>query len=135
MLLCFDEGWLGKHGICPSDIDGFIHDAGQPTAHFSVLKERGIDPRRVVIDETAPLYHVKSADYPPMELIVSDNDMPSRLEQTDLLASTLRHFGYPAERLTYVKTHGTHVWYVNKADSEGKNELAKLILPFIEKYI
>ena len=41
-LLCFDSAWLGKYGITNKDICGFIHDAGQPTVHFNVLKERGI---------------------------------------------------------------------------------------------
>ena len=57
-MLCFDKAWLSKHGINPTDVAGFIHDAGQPTCHFNVLRERGIDSRRVIIDESAPLYHV-----------------------------------------------------------------------------
>lgn len=134
-MLCFDEMWLGKHGISTCEIAGFVHDAGQPTVHFNVLAERGIDSRRIIIDESAPLYHVDKADYPPMQIIVSDNDMPGRLEQTELLVSALGHFGYDMRKLTYTKTHGTHVWYVNAVDGDGKNELAKLILPFIVKNI
>jgi len=131
MMLCFDEDWLAKHGLCPSDIDGFIHDAGQPTVHFSVLNEQSIDTRRIIIDKSAPLYHIKGGDYPPMQLIVSDNDMENRLEQTELVIGTLRHFGYDMKKLTYSKTHGTHVWYVKAVDANGKNEFAKLIIPFI----
>ena len=131
-MLCFDGVWLDKYGIKPVDIDGFIHDAGQPTVHFNILKERGIDPRRIIIDESAPLYHIKSSDYPKMQIIVSDNDMHNRIEQTELVVGTLRHFGYDMNMLTYTKTHGTHVWYVTAIDSDGKNEFAKLILSFIK---
>lgn len=135
-LLCFDSAWLGKYGITNKDICGFIHDAGQPTVHFNVLKERGIDSRRIIIDESAPLYHIgKTVDYPPMQLIVSDNDIENRKEQTDMIVGTLRHFGYDMQKLTYTLTHGTHVWYVTANDNEGKNEFSKLILPFINKYI
>ena len=135
-MLCFDGRYLGKHGLSNLDITGYIHDAGQPTAHFNVLKERGIDSRRVIVDESAPLYHVGvTCDYPPMAIIVSDRDIPSRLEQTELLISTLKSFGYDMNKLTYVKTSGQHVWYVTKTDEAGKNVFASLILPFIEKII
>jgi acetyl esterase/lipase len=132
-MLCFDARWLGKHGLCPTDVDAFIHDAGQPTAHFNVLKERGIDPRRVIVDESAPLYHVGEAEsYPPMQIIVSDNDMASRLEQTELLISTLRHFGYDMKNVLLTMTEGRHVWYVTKTDENGHNEFANIIIPFIK---
>ena len=76
MMLCFDRRWLAVHGLSPMDFSGFIHDAGQPTAHFTVLKYRGIDSRRVIVDETAPLYHIGVDEtYPPMRFLVSDHDM------------------------------------------------------------
>ena len=76
MMLCFDKNYLGIYGIEPTDLAGFIHDAGQPTAHFNVLKSRGIDSRRIIVDETAPLYHIgRDPEYPPMIFIVSDNDI------------------------------------------------------------
>ena len=58
MMLCFDERYLKEVGILPTEIAGYIHDAGQPTAHFNVLKELGQDSRRLIVDETAPLYFV-----------------------------------------------------------------------------
>ncbi len=133
MMLCFDEKWLGKYGITNKDICAFIHDAGQPTTHFNVLKERGDDPSSVVIDEAAPIYHVGAKDYPPMHFIVSDNDIPGRVEQTEMLMKKLEESGYDMTKLCYVITHGTHVWYVNAANSDGKNEFAKIIIPFINK--
>ena len=135
-MLCFDARWLGKHGIKPNDIDGFIHDAGQPTVHFSVLKERGVDWRSVIVDESAPMYHVGEAQsYPPMQIIVSDRDIENRPEQTELLVSTMRHFGYDMSRVCLTKTSGTHTWYITRADENGNNEFAKLIIPFIKKHI
>lgn len=132
-MLCFDARWLGKHGIKPTDIDAFIHDAGQPTAHFNVLKERGLDSRRVIVDESAPLYHIGEAEcYPPMLIIVSDNDIASRLEQTELLLSTLRHFGYDMDKVHFTLTSGTHTWYITRADEDEHNEFANIIIPFIK---
>jgi hypothetical protein len=112
MMLCFDRKYLGKHEITPMDISGFVHDAGQPTAHFNVLKYKGIDPRRVIIDETAPLYHIGTdKEYPRMLFIVSDNDMQNRYEQTMLTLSTLKHFGHK-EKTALKLMNGKHCAYV-----------------------
>ncbi len=62
MMLCFDKRFLAPYEIDPASLGGFIHDAGQPTSHFNVLREKGIDTRRVVVDETAPLFHSTDVD-------------------------------------------------------------------------
>ena len=135
-MLCFDKRYLEAVGVSNSDIDAYIHDAGQPTVHFNVLKERGIDYRRIVVDEAAPLYFVGMEEgYPPMQFIVSDNDIPNRLEQTELIIGSLRHFGYDMSKLRLDKTSGAHVWYVNATDNDGKSEFAKLVIPFIKTVI
>lgn len=130
-MLCFDKTWLSKHGIKSTDITGFIHDAGQPTCHFNVLRERGIDTRRVIIDDSAPLYHIgEDKQYPPMLIIVSDNDMQNRYEQTMLLVSTLKHFGH-AEKVQLKVMNGTHCAYVGAADQNGESVFGKIIKEFI----
>ena len=132
-MLCFDDTWLSKHGIKPTDIAGFVHDAGQPTCHFNVLKERGLDERRIIIDEAAPLYHVDehSSDV-PMLLIVSDDDIENRYEQTMLLAATLKHFGH-TENVRLKLMHGTHCAYTNAADPDGNSVLGQLVLEWMQK--
>ena len=131
-MLCFDESWLSPHGIKPSDITGFVHDAGQPTCHFNVLRERGLDTRRVMIDETSPLYHIDSTHSDsPMLIIVSDQDMENRYEQTILLVSTLKHFGH-TENVTLKVMHGTHCAYVRAVDEKGDSILGKLVLEFMQ---
>lgn len=132
-MLCFDKTWLLKHNIKPADIAGFIHDAGQPTCHFNVLRERGLDTRRVIIDDSAPLYHIgESEQYPPMLIIVSDNDMQNRYEQTMLLISTLKHFGN-SENLQLKIMNGTHCAYVGAADQNGESVFGKIVTEFINR--
>ena len=134
-MLCFDDSYLGAHGILPTDVTGYIHDAGQPTAHFYVLKEFGLDSRRVVVDKTAPLYFVGMAkEYSPMLIIYSDNDMQNRPEQTRLLVSTLNHFGYDMEKVEVIEAHGTHCQYLKEFDEDGNNPFGKMVYPFVMKY-
>ena len=134
MMLCFDKKYLGLHKLSAMDLGGFVHDAGQPTAHFNVLRERGIDSRRVIVDETAPLYHIGvDAEYPPMLFIVSDNDMKNRFEQTQLVLSTLRHFEYDMSKVDYQLMHGKHCHYDAALDENGDSVFGKLIADFIQK--
>jgi Esterase/lipase len=95
MMLAFDKRYLSEFGIDSDSVSGYVFDAAQPTAHFNILRELGIDTRRVIIDDRAPLYHITGdRNYPPMLVICADNDIKSRYEQTLLFMSTLDHFGY-----------------------------------------
>jgi hypothetical protein len=130
-MLCFDKRWLANHGMKPTDITGFVLDAGQPTCHFNVLRERGIDPRRVIIDDSAPMYHIGADEqYAPMLVIVSDQDMQNRYEQTMLMLSTLKHFGH-TENVQLKVMNGRHCAYVNAVDENGESVFGTLVLPFI----
>ena len=132
MMLCFDRKYLANIGLDNRSISGYFHDAGQPTAHFNVLKYSGLDPRRTIIDDTSALYYVGLEDkYPPMRFVVSDNDMKNRYEQTMLMLSTLDHFGYKG--FDHVVMHGTHCHYCEKCDQNGDGVLGKMIFDFIEK--
>ena len=130
MMLCFNAAYLGAHGIDPTEISGWFHDAGQPTKHFTVLKYSGEDERRVIIDETAPLYYIGTQkDHSPMRFIVSDDDIPGRYEQIMLVLSTLKHFGYTG--FDYKLMHGTHCHYCDIV-SPVKGILGEMILDFIK---
>ena len=135
MMLCFDPHYLADRGLHhANDITGYVHDAGQPTCHFNVLRERGMDTRRVIIDESAPLWHIgTSPTYAPMLLIVSDNDMKNRYEQTNLTLSTLRHFDYDRNTIDLIEAHGNHCAYV-KQEENGENVFANMILPFFHRF-
>lgn len=132
MLLCFDKTYLDRYGLSTTDIAGYIHDAGQPTSHFNVLRERGIDTKRVIVDETAPLYYVgMQKNYSKMAFVVSDNDMECRYEQIMLMQSTLKHFGYKAD---IEIMHGKHCQYVKKKNDDGESILGKLIYKYINMW-
>ncbi len=133
MMICFAEKYLKEVGVLADDIAGYIHDAGQPTAHFNVLKEFGLDGKRVVVDETAPLYYVGlSQSYPPMTFIISNNDMFARHEQTMLTIKTLEHFGHK-DKVFLEILNGKHYEYVGKIDENGENVFANAIVKYVKK--
>lgn len=130
MMLCFDPRYLSMVGIAPNDVSGYFHDAGQPTKHFRVLRACGENPRRVIVDETAPLYHVgTSPSYPPMRFIISDDDVKGRYEQTMLMLVTLSNLSYSG--FDHVVMHGTHCAYWNRTDENGDSLLGGMMLDFI----
>ena len=136
MMLAFDDSYFKAVGFSPENVKGYLHDAGQPTAHFNVLRERGLDTRRIIVDESAPLFHIgKRTVYPPMHFIVSDNDMKNRYEQTMLTLGTLSHFGVTSP-ISHTVMHGRHCAYTNQTapkDTDGEYPFAKIIARFIEE--
>jgi len=133
MMLCFDHRYLAPYKLKPTDLAGFFHDAGQPTTHFNVLRERGMDHRRVVVDEAAPLYHIgEDPAYPPMRFIVSDNDMKCRYEQTLVVLETMKYLEYPMDNVSLRVMHGGHCHYCSKMDENGESVFAQMIRDFVE---
>jgi hypothetical protein len=131
MMLCFDSHYLAKYGL-ENKISGYIHDAGQPTTHYKVLKNRGVDSRRLIVDEAAPIYHVGiNESYPPMIFLVSDDDMKNRLEQTELMISTLKHFEYDQNKIEMRILHGKHCAHTNALDEKGESVFGRIIYGFI----
>lgn len=130
MMLCFDKRWLGEYKLSANSFDGFVHDAGQPTVHFNVLKELGIDQRKIVVDERAPLYYICEEKYPPLYFIVADSDLENRYEQILLTVSALKNFGCDDVKLTVM--NGEHCHYVEQLDDNSESIYGKLIYDFIK---
>jgi len=138
MMLCYDKSFLGKWGIEPHGITAFVHDAGQPTTHFNIVKlEYGLDRRRVIVDEKAPLYHIgEAAEYAPQLFFVSDNDIGNRYEQTVLIIGTLKDLGYDMDRveLRYMEGY-SHTRYLGMTDEKGVSIFGTLAYDFLKKYL
>ncbi len=131
MMLYFDRSYLGAHGIDPDDLAGYVFDAGQPTTHFNVLRERGIDTRAIRVDEASPLFFIDSPVEDPLNkadllFIAADNDMPGRLEQHYVMLRTLYAFGYSPAKVTFRRMSG-----YNHCGYSGEKVFADMISAFI----
>jgi len=105
LMLYFDQRYLAQYGIDVSSFTGWFFDAGQPTVHFRVLGERGLDSRMVRVDEAAPLYFVNK-DIDPLKqgylmFVVAERDIEGRLEQTELLLKAMHQFNYDMSKIIY----------------------------------
>ncbi len=139
MMLAFDKHYLGEYGINADDkeqISGYFFDAGQPTVHFNILRERGLDTRLIRVDEAAPVYYINEAKSPDTlpryQLLVSDNDMMCRFEQNRMLYKTMLYFGYPTEKVRFKLVMGySHCEYCDAVDVDNKPLYSKFIEQFI----
>ena len=98
----------------------------------NLVKERGYDPKRVIVDETAPLYHIDRNTFAPMVILTSTNDIPCRMYQLETLRATLRHWGYNKE-IDFRIIEGGHCCYCHKG-SDGLFLVVEIMKEFVRKY-
>ncbi|NCF89198.1 MAG: alpha/beta hydrolase fold domain-containing protein [Verrucomicrobiaceae bacterium] len=73
-MIGYDKRWLVKHGVDADDLAGLIPYSGHTITHFTVRAERGIDGKQPIIDDLAPLFHVRK-DAPPTLLVTGDREL------------------------------------------------------------
>ena len=73
-IIGLDKRWLAAHNIDADQIAGLIPFSGHTITHFTVRAERGIDGNQPIIDDMAPLFHVRN-DCPPLLLITGDREL------------------------------------------------------------
>ena len=99
-MLGLDKKWLSKHAIDANRIAGLIPFSGHAITHFTIREERGIPGEQPIIDEYAPLYHVRE-DAPPLILITGDRELEllGRYEENAYLMRMMKVAGH---RQTYL---------------------------------
>jgi acetyl esterase/lipase len=107
MMVGLDKRWLGAHGIDADLIAGLIPFSGQTVTHFTIRKERGIPRPRPIIDDLAPVYHIRS-DAPPLLMITGarDLEMEARYEENAYLLSLMKAAGHQDTRLIELGGYG-----------------------------
>ncbi|MBE6572499.1 MAG: hypothetical protein E7656_09660 [Ruminococcaceae bacterium] len=59
--------------------------------------------------------------------------MINRYEQTLLMISTLSHFGFGSDVVTYSVPRGKHCEHTRKLDDEGNSVFGLMVSDFLEK--
>ena len=95
-MIGLDKRWLARHDIDAEKIAGLIPYSGHTITHFTIRGEVGIGGKQPVIDEMAPLYHVRK-DCPPLLLITGDREleMLGRYEENAYMWRMMQVVGHP----------------------------------------
>lgn len=99
-MIGLDKRWLQTHSIDANRIAGLISLSGHSITHFKIREERGIAETQPIIDDLAPLYHVR-ADAPPLILITGDREleMLGRYEENAYMMRMMKVAGHTKTKL------------------------------------
>ena len=131
MMVGLDEKYLGKHGLKLTDLAGTIPVSAQVDSHWTVRAERGIGKDEEVIDESAPLFHVRQ-DAAPMIIFVAENDLKGRADMNRRFFSGMEKAGHKAISFHEIagRDHGS---VMNRVLWPG-DEVAELMSRFISRH-
>lgn len=132
MMLLFNPEYLQKVGLTEHNINGWIIESGQPTTHFKLLAEDGLDSNLVRIDEKAPIYYVnRDIHFNNVLLIAYSHDIPGRLAQNELLYQTIKNFN-PNLKISKKVLWGNHCQ--NSSNNyRNINSYALLLIDYLHK--
>lgn len=96
LMTGLDKRWLAANGTDANAIAGLIPISGQTITHSTIREEQHISPTIAVVDNMAPLNHIRP-DAPPLLLITGDRnlEMAGRYEENALLAAMMKAVGHP----------------------------------------
>ncbi len=99
-MVGMDKQYLDKHDIDANQIAGLIPFSGHTITHFTVRQEMGIEGTQPIIDEMAPLYHVRK-DASPLLLITGNRELEllGRYEENAYMYRMMQVVGHPDTRI------------------------------------
>src|SRR5690554_5022599 len=107
MMVGLDKSYLAQFGVDADRIAGLIPFSGHTITHFTVREERGIPGTQAIVDNLAPLFHVRN-DAPPLLLITGDREleMLGRYEENAYLMRMMKIVGHKDTRLFELDGYG-----------------------------
>lgn len=99
-MLGLDRRWLAPHHIDPNQLAGLIPFSTQAITHYTIRAERGIPNTTPLIDDLAPIHHVRK-DAPPLLLITGDREQEllGRYEENAYFWRLMQLVGHPDTHL------------------------------------
>jgi len=127
-LVALDGRYLRAYALEGSAIAGVIPVSGQMITHSTVRQERGLTRNDIVVDEAAPLRHVRKTA-PPFLVLYADNDMAARLEENRYFVVTMQAAGHEriADRLIRERTHGSIADEIANAGDPARTAILEFV--------
>jgi len=99
-MIGLDRSYLGKYKVEADSIAGLIPFSGHTITHFTVREENGIEGTEVVVDQLAPIAHIR-ADAAPLILITGDREleMLGRYEENAYMYRMMKVVGHEYTKL------------------------------------
>ena len=99
-MIGLDKRWLAAFGQDADQLAGLIPFSGHTITHMAVRREQGIPETQPLVDEMAPLYHIRP-DAPPFLLITGDRNLEllGRYEENAYFYRMMQVVGHPETRL------------------------------------
>lgn len=99
-MVGLDKRYLAAYDIDANQIAGLIPFSGHTITHFTIRKENGIPGEQPIVDELAPLFHVR-ADAPPLLIITGDREleMLGRYEENAYMMRMMKVSGHKQVRI------------------------------------
>ncbi len=132
LMLCLNAEYLQAENISPSEIEAWLIDSAQTTAHFNVLtKEEGLLSLSQRINKYAPLFYVdENTSFRKMLLFFYENDLPCRPEQNMLFYKNVLAFN-PKANIQYRYLNGEHCQGSTHKEADGEYPFVKLSLEWL----
>ena len=94
-MLALDKSYLSKYDVDADMFAGVIPLSGQMITHFTERKSRGMGMTDIIIDDMAPLNHLR-ADAPPFLIVTGDRDleMTRRYEENAYFYEMMKFVGH-----------------------------------------
>lgn len=106
-MIGLDRKWLARYGVEADSIAGLFPYSGHAITHKARRKELGMSELQPLIDEFAPLSHIRK-DAPPYIIITGDADleMNGRYEENAYMWRMMKLVGHPDVRIFKIDGHG-----------------------------
>ncbi len=95
-MVGLDKKYLAKYGVDADTLAALMPLSGQVITHFAQRKDKGMSELQPLIDETAPLYHVRP-DCPPYVIVTGDREeeLFGRYEENAYMWRMMKLVGHP----------------------------------------
>ncbi|MEO0338276.1 MAG: sulfatase-like hydrolase/transferase [Bacteroidota bacterium] len=106
-MVGLDKKYLAVHDVDANSIAGLIPFSGHAISHFTYRDELGIPGTQAIVDEYAPLYHVR-ADAPPYLMITGNRELEllGRYEENAYMMRMMKLVGHQETQLMELDGYG-----------------------------
>ncbi len=127
-MLAVDQHYLTDQGMSSHNVRGFIPISGQLDIHSTVRQERGIQHVLEVLDEAAPLFHVKPSA-PPQLVLIGEEESKHRMKMNRRYVTELKAAGDTDIQYVVVpkRNHSTIMAHVKVQDDLVATKMLKFI--------